>query len=428
MNSSQKYPLFFADGVFMDIYEQNINTIIDYIKKGSKGSRSDNTGVEIEHFVIDNSTGGCAAYKGGVEIVMERLAPYFDEKIYSEGFLIGLSCGSYSITLEPGAQIEISIKPAGSISEIEKIYQSFRTLIDDILDEAGFSLAAYGYMPSGKACEQALIPKKRYEFMNAYFKRSGTCGLNMMRGTASVQVSVDFAGEEHCRKRFALANILSPIFALICDNAPIFDGKPYIGNALRAYIWNNVDSDRCSVMPYAMSSDFSFRKYAEYIYNSPAILVTDGDGVRFTGGERICAIYKDTPITEAEAEHLLSMFFPDVRLKQYIEIRPADSMPIEYALSYAALIKGIFASNHIFDFKDVTVDDIRSAKEQIILRGFEARIYGRTAADIAAELYNAAYSALNDSDRAYLAPIGGIIQSKKTLKERYNLAESRGIL
>lgn len=412
----------------MEIYKQNINTIVNYIKKGSKGSRSDNIGVEIEHFVIGNSTGRCAAYKGGVEVVMDRLAPYFDEKIYSEGFLIGLSCDSYSITLEPGAQIEISIKPSGSIGEIEKIYQSFRALVDGILGEFGFSLASYGYMPFGKACEQALIPKKRYEFMDEYFKRSGTCGLNMMRGTASVQVSVDFADEEHCRSRFALANILSPVFALICDNAPIFDGKPYIGNTLRAYIWNNVDSDRCSVMPYALCKDFSFRKYAEYIYNSPAILVTDGDGVRFTGKEKICEIYKDTLISEAEAEHLLSMFFPDVRLKQYIEIRPADSMPLEYALSYAALIKGIFASNHAFNFDGVTADDIRRAKEQIILRGFDARIYGRKVCDIASELYDAAYSALSGGDRAYLVPIGEIIRSKKTLKERYSLAESRGIL
>ena len=90
----------------MDIYEQNISTIINYIKKGSKGSRSDNIGVEIEHFVIGNSTGRCAAYKGGVEVVMERLAPYFDEKIYSEGYLIGLSCDSYSITLEASAKLK----------------------------------------------------------------------------------------------------------------------------------------------------------------------------------------------------------------------------------------------------------------------------------------------------------------------------------
>ena len=39
------------------------------------------------------------------------------------------------------------------------------------------------------------------------------------------------------------------------------------------------------------------------------------------------------------------MFFPDVRLKKYIEIRPADSMPIKYVLAYATLIKGIFMSD-----------------------------------------------------------------------------------
>ena len=38
----------------------------------------------------------------------------------------------------------------------------------------------------------------------------------------------------------------------------------------------------------------------------------------------------------------LSMFFFDVRLKHYVEIRMADSMPIEYSIAYAALIKGLF--------------------------------------------------------------------------------------
>ncbi len=36
------------------------------------------------------------------------------------------------------------------------------------------------------------------------------------------------------------------------------------------------------------------------------------------------------------------MQFPDVRLKTYLEIRPADSMPIPYVIAYAALIKGLF--------------------------------------------------------------------------------------
>ena len=33
-------------------------------------------------------------------------------------------------------------------------------------------------------------------------------------------------------------------------------------------------------------------------------------------------------MTDDEVFHAMSMVFPDVRLKSYVEIRPADSMPI----------------------------------------------------------------------------------------------------
>ena len=91
-----------------------------------------------------------------------------------------------------------------------------------------------------------------------------------------------------------------------------------MGNTLRTYIWNDVDNDRCGIVPTG-DSDFSFKKYAEYIYNSPAILTVNGDDIEFTADKKICDIYKDTPIDESIAEHLLSMFFPDVRLKSILK-------------------------------------------------------------------------------------------------------------
>ena len=61
---------------------------------------------------------------------------------------------------------------------------------------------------------------------------------------------------------------------------------------------------------------------------------------------------------------LFLCFFPDVRLKNYVEIRMADCMPIYYALSYAAIIKGIFYSdsavNILLDkFRDVKNIDVK---------------------------------------------------------------------
>ena len=379
----------------MDIYDNNINVLTNYIADGSKGCNSNAVGVELEHFVIDKN-GDCVPYINGVENIIEQLAQNFPKHVYSEGFLIGLSCDKYNITLEPGAQIEISIKPTENICEIENIYGEFLSVINPILDKYSYRLTTLGYMPKNKAKDISLIPKKRYEYMNKYFKSVGTRGINMMRGTASAQVSIDFADEKTAFKNSKKANIISPIlshatmsdvywpsiyvqfgyigmivYVIICDNAPVFEGKPFLGNTLRTYIWNDVDNDRCGIVPTVLDSDFSFKKYAEYIYNSPAILTVNGDDIEFTADKKICDIYKDTPIDESIAEHLLSMFFPDVRLKKYIEIRPADSMPIKYVLAYATLIKGIFMS----DFSlDVSLSAITQAKNNIILNGYNAEV------------------------------------------------------
>lgn len=408
----------------MNIYDNNINTLTNYIKQGSKGRNSNAVGVEIEHFVIDKN-GDCVPYIDGVKNIIELLAPKFPEHVFSEGFLIGLSCEKYNITLEPGAQIEISIKPTESICEIENIYNEFLSVINPILKKYSYKLVTLGYMPKNKVTDISLIPKKRYEYMNKYFKSVGTRGINMMRGTASAQVSIDFADEKDCIQKFKKANIISPILSLICDNAPIFENKPFLGHTLRTYIWNNVDNDRCGIVPTALDNDFSFKKYAEYIYNTPAILTVNGGNVEFTAEKKICDIYKDTPIDECIAEHLLSMFFPDVRLKKYIEIRPADSMPIKYVLAYATLIKGIFMS----DFSlDVSLGDITQAKNNIILKGYNAYVYGTDAHTLAMKLCNTAYNALDLSDREYLAPLKKLINSKQTLKETIDFAKGRGIL
>lgn len=406
----------------MDIYNSNIQTIVNCIKKGSKGSPTDSVGVEIEHFVTYKDSGLCVPYMDGVENIMKDIAPYFDERFYSEGFLIGLSKNSYHITLEPGAQIEISIKPLERICDVERIYGEFISMITPVLEKYGCRLETFGCLPRGSAKNVTLIPKSRYKYMDEYFKTSGTLGINMMRASASTQVSIDFADERDMIKKFRTANILSPIFSLMCDNSPVFEGKPFCANAARAYIWSNVDDDRCKIVPSALDADFSFEKYAEYIYNSPAILVLNGDKVKFTDRMKIRDIYKDTLISDADAEHLLSMFFPDVRLKQYIEIRPADSMPIKYVASYAALIKGIFSSGKNFDF-DITVSDIEKAREAVILKGFNADIYGMKAYEIAELIYETAENALSEGEKTYLLPLRDIIFNKQTLKETVNLAE-----
>ena len=115
------------------------------------------------------------------------------------------------------------------------------------------------------------------------------------------------------------------------------------------------------------------------------------------------------------------MIFPDVRLKQYIEIRPADSMPIEYTLSYAAFIKGIFKQMDevckYLNIDCISHEDIQSAKADLSEKGFAGTVYNKPVSEVLEKLLSLADSALEDCDRRYLNKIKTIVVTKKTLKE-----------
>lgn len=398
----------------------NCEKIAEYIRSGAK--TSENIGVELEHFVICEN-GKSADYYGenGVGAVLDGLACFFDKKFYSEGQLIALSNGRYHLTLEPAAQLEISIEPLEFIDEIKAVYDEFISLIEPELKKRGLSLSTLGYRPSGKVEDMELIPKKRYEFMDRYFRGTGKHGINMMRGTASAQVSIDYINDDDCIKKFRLANALSPLFAMITDNSPVYEDKIYTGRMIRTTIWSDVDNARCGIVPGSISSDFSIKKYADYILNVPAIFVEANGNAIYTGDKKIRDLYTD--MTIEDVEHVLSMVFPDVRLKTYIEIRPADSMPIEYTLSYAAFVKGIFRCMDevcaYINIDDITDRDAENVKMKLMEKGFDANVYdGKSAYDILTYLLEAAERSLEERDRKYLVKMREIIISKTTLKEQ----------
>ena len=77
---------------------------------------------------------------------------------------------------------------------------------------------------------------------------------------------------------------------------------------------------------------------------------------------------------------------------------------------------------------DASLNDIAQAKNNIILKGYNAEVYGTDAHTLAMKLCSAAYNALDSSDREYLLPLKQLIDNKQTLKETINLAKGRGIL
>lgn len=406
-----------------NIKERNLEKIIRYFKAGEKCDGCMKAGVEIEHFVLDDR-GNSMHYEELVRM-MEEMRTQEDTPYYEEGHLLGFYNDDYSVTLEPAAQLEISIAPKRTIKEIENIYLEFQKKTEDFLKSRGFHLVNRGYHPFMKAEELELIPKKRYEYMNQYFEKTGAMGKNMMRATASVQVSLDYTDEADFVEKYRLACILSPIFALITDNSPVFEGKKTEKRMVRTVIWNHTDPVRCGIFPQTFDEDFGYRAYAEYLYEHPPILVIDGEGhAIFTGDKKACEIYRDREMTEKEVEHLLSMYFPDVRLKNYIELRAGDSMELPFALAYAALVKTVFYTDKIRKelcsfFGNVGREDIEAAKLSLIDQGSQGMAYGRRAAEIIEKLISEVKKYPTEENKHYM----GCLLTKMEKKYHGKLAE-----
>lgn len=414
----------------MNYYDINLKKFVDYFKNGIKQKEDKTLGVELEHFIVKENMESVDYYEEhGVRYILEKLSPFFDEKVYKDGNLIGLSKNKSNISLEPASQLEISIGPFIKIADILEEYNYFLLKITPILKELNYKLVYSGYQPKSKVDNLNLIPKKRYEYMLDYFGDVGNHGKNMMKGSASTQVSVDYFSEEDFKNKFRLANIFSPLISLMTDNTFIFEGEEYKKNCIRVEIWNDVDKDRSMVVKDALNKDFGFEDYAKYILDAPAILIEDEQGNSiYTKDKKIKDIYKNREITKKDIEHLISMFFPDVRLKNYVEIRMADCMPMYYALSYAAIIKGIFynegAIKYFLDkFSFVRNEDVKTAKEEIIQNGYDAKVYGYYASDIIMEMIEIAKENLHEEEKESVDLFYQLAKNKLTLKMKKERGE-----
>jgi glutamate--cysteine ligase len=439
--------------------QQQAQAIATYIAQGIEHGCGDCIGMELEHFIVRATDKALVPYHRdpttdapGVRDVLERLVPFYDEQIYEtqpdgRKDLIGLNRSYASITLEPGAQIEISISPVLEIRDIQIVYHAFRSDIDPILAEFGYELLTSGYHPTSRARNIPLIPKARYHFMDEYFKSTGAHGICMMRATASTQISIDYSSATDAIRKFRIANLLSPLLAFITDNSPVFESthiasqkadKMRMGTGalslpipqcmVRTAIWDDVDPARSLTAPGTFDEGFSFESYGAAILRAPAIFTVEDNeaGGRANVaqcGRSFAEVFAGHSLSRANIEHILSLFFFDVRFKTYVEIRIADSLPLPYALSFAALIKGIFYSPEALTSLDALVTRfghdgaaaISDAKAALRQQGFAAHIYGQTAAEWLDELLKMAETSLGENDRHFLAPLAHLITSRTTL-------------
>ncbi|WP_432402000.1 glutamate--cysteine ligase [Wukongibacter sp. M2B1] len=412
--------------------------ITNYFRESETAKKEFEIGAEFEHFVVDADTLEAISYYGenGIESLLKELTELGWEAKYEENHLMGLSKDGNHVTLEPGAQVELSTRPCKSIKEVENQYLSFLRDIIPVLNYRNQHILSLGYQPETKISQIPFIPKNRYKYMSEYFNKRGKYAHNMMKGTASLQITLDYCCEEDFIKKFRVANALSPYISYIFDNSPFFEGEIWDKNTLRVNIWNNCDDDRCKVVPGSLDRVFGYEDYAKYILNAPPIIIQRNNEFEFTGNKAFKELYFPDEYTKEELEHVLTMYFPDVRAKKFIEVRMADSVPYPLNIAGVALWKGLLYNEKnlelLYDkFKHLTNDEVSKIKKDIIESVKDSEIVNKNVIEVCKEIVNLAEGGLDDEETKFLIPLKELVNREMTpaglIKEKLHLEKNKAI-
>ena len=319
-----------------------------YFETGSKPRERWGIGLEYERAGVFRDSGRAVPYEGpaSVETILNTLAKNAGwAPILESGRVLGLSKGGTRITLEPGAQMELSGTVHRGLHTLRDELASYVAAVEDVSRPHGIAWLGIGVQPFTPLDEIAFIPKKRYAIMRDYLPRRGSRAHVMMKQTCGIQINLDYGSETDAADKLRTAMGLSPLLTALYANSPILEGRLTGFMTYRAWAWRDTDPDRCGLLPFVFKDGAGFRDYLEYALDVPMFFVVRGEDYRPAGGMTFRKFIKkgfdgERPNLDDWELHL-STLFPEVRLKKYIEVRGADSGEPASCLALAALLKGI---------------------------------------------------------------------------------------
>ena len=339
--------------------------LTDYFFRGIKSKTNLKIGVEHEKFILNKNTLKPLSYEehNGIKEILEKLTtngwtPLYDD---NKQTIIALKRGKEAITLEPGGQIELSGAPLDNIHETCEETTNHLKELKKIGNELNFILLGMGVEPNLSLDDIPWMPKQRYGIMKKYMTKVGTLGHHMMKRTCTNQVNIDYSSEvdmiEKLRLMFNLESIATAMFA----NSPFDQGKISKYKSLRSHFWHHTDLDRTGLLPFVFEKGFSFEKYTDYALRAPMYFINRNhqyiDMTKYTFKEYLNenSNNQDDAILLKDWEDHLTTLFPQVRLKQYIEIRSMDACSWDLICSQPAFWIGILYDDEIMDnVKEIT--------------------------------------------------------------------------
>ena len=371
--------------------------LVDFFASGEKPKTEWLIGCEHEKFAYRLSTLKPISYDepNGSRDFLTAMQEFGWKPVTENENIIGLSRGRTAISFEPGGQIELAGAPLGNLHETSAETDQHLLEACAIGDVLGIGFLGMGFHPTARREDISWVPKDRYKIMREYMPKKGTLGLDMMLRTSTVQVNLDFSDEADMVSKFRTSLALQPIATALFASSPFTEGQINGYNSYRMHVWNHTDPDRSGGIPFVFEEGFGYERYTDYALDVPMYFVyRDGHYIDCAGQSfrdfmqgKLPALPGEVPTLNDWANHLTTIF-PNVRLKNILEMRGADCGSAEMLLALPSFWVGILYDKTALDgawqlVKDWTAEDHAKLILDVPRLGLKADIRGTPVSEIA---------------------------------------------
>ena len=416
--------------------------LADYLAAGEKPRADWRIGTEHEKFGFRTDDLRPPTYEGerGIRALLEGIAGRYGWEIAREGETpVALSRGKANITLEPAGQLELSGAPLETIHQTCCEVNAHLEEVRSIADGLGLGFLGMGFQPKWRRDQMPWMPKGRYKIMREYMPKVGNLGLDMMTRTCTVQVNLDFSSEADMVKKFRASLALQPVATALFADSPFTEGKPNGFLSYRSQVWTDTDPHRTGMLDFVFEEGFGYERYVDYILGVPMYFsYQDGryidlagqDFRRFLDG-RLDAVPGTRATMKDWADHLTTAF-PEVRLKQYLEMRGADGGPWNRLCALPALWVGLLYDDQALDaawdlVKDFSMEERHALRDGVPRQALKLPFRRGNVGELARETLKIAAHGLkrrarlnkNGADESiFLEPLIEIVEANQTPAER----------